>query len=97
MIDAIASLLRVALAEIGLLALADPTVATSSLAAVAVVLLAVVLLTVATIASAIHAGRRGSSPHPTRHIELCAPLTQSDPDAAGHVRRRGPGQAAAAA
>ncbi|WP_312678344.1 DUF6412 domain-containing protein [Microbacterium sp.] len=28
---------------------------------------------------------------------MSAPLTQSDPDAAGHVRRRGPGEAAPAA
>lgn len=97
MIDAIGSVLRVALAAIGLLALADPAATTGSLAAAAVILLAVTVLVVAATAATTATGRGAAPRHPTRRIELSAPLSQSDPDAAGHVRRRGPGQAASAA
>lgn len=77
-------------------ACADPA-ASGSVATVTVMLLAAIVLIVATSGAATHVPRRGSPAHPTRRSELSAPLTQSDPDAAGHVRRRGPGQAAAAA
>lgn len=60
-------------------------------------LLAAIVLIVATSSAATRVPRRGSPTHPTRRSELSAPLTQSDPDAAGHVRRRGPGEAAPAA
>lgn len=60
-------------------------------------LLAAIVLIVATSSAATHVPRRGSPTHPTRRSELSAPLTQSDPHAAGHVRRRGPGRAAPAA
>lgn len=60
-------------------------------------LLAAIVLIVATSSAATHVPRRGSPTHPTRRSELSAPLTQSDPDAAGHVLRRGPGRAAPAA
>ncbi len=96
MVDTITSLLRSLFAAIGLLALADPA-ASGSVATVTVMLLAAIVLIVATSGAATHMPRRGSPAHPTRRSELSAPLTQSDPDAAGHVRRRGPGQAAAAA
>lgn len=93
MIDIIAGILRALLAAAGLLALADPT-ASGSLAVVA---LAVAMLVLAVIAHAAHSHTRGAAAHPTRCSELRAPLAQSDPDAAGHVRRRGPGRALAAA
>jgi hypothetical protein len=96
MIDAIIALLRATLATIGVLALADPSTS-APLVTTVVVALAIALLVVAMIAARADARRRPSVAHPTRRIELVAPLAQSDPDAAGHVRRRGPGQAATAA
>ncbi len=96
MIDIIAGILRALLAAAGLLALTDPA-ASGSFAVVAVVALAVAMFVVAVIAYAAHSHTRGAAAHPTRRSELRAPLAQSDPDAAGHVRRRGPGRALAAA
>lgn len=96
MIDIIAGILRALLAATGLLALADPT-ASGSLTVVAVVALALAALLVAVVADAAPAYPRGAASHPTRCSELRAPLAQSDPDAAGHVRRRGPGRVLAAA
>ena len=96
MTDVIAGILRAILVAVGLLALADPT-ASGSLAVVAVVALAVAMLVVAVVADAARRNPRGAAAHPTRRTELRAPLAQSDPDAAGHVRRRGPGRALAAA
>lgn len=88
------NLLRVLLEVLGLLVAVDPSLSGSALT---VALLALAVLTLALLATAAHAGTRGAAPHPTRRIELAAPLAQSDPDAAGHVRRRGPGQVTAAA
>ncbi|MBN9177830.1 MAG: hypothetical protein J0I43_10730 [Microbacterium sp.] len=96
MIDIIAGVLRAVLATAGLLALADPA-ASSSIAVVAAVALALTMLVVAIVGAAARANPRGATSHPTRRSELRAPLAQSDPDAAGHVRRRGPGQVLAAA
>lgn len=87
-------LLRVVLEVLGLLVAVDPSLSGSALT---VALVALAVLTLALLATAGHAGTRGAAPHPTRRIELTAPLAQSDPDAAGHVRRRGPGQVTAAA
>ncbi|MDT3317689.1 DUF6412 domain-containing protein [Microbacterium sp. KSW4-11] len=84
-------ILRVVL---GLLIAVDPSMSGSALT---VALLAVAILTLTPLATALHAVSRGATPHPTRRIELTAPLAQSDPDAPGHVRRRGPGQVTAAA
>ncbi len=97
MIDVIAALARAILTGIGLLALVDPATTTGALSAAAVLVLAIALLVVAT--GAAIALRRGhaSTGRPSRRIELHAPLTQSDPAAPGHIRRRGPGQAAPAA
>ncbi|MBN9224664.1 MAG: hypothetical protein J0I51_07875 [Microbacterium sp.] len=83
------------LTGLGLIAVLDP-VSTGSLVAVAVLVLSVAALVVVALAT-LYAGPSGPRTHPTRHTELTAPLAQSDPDAAGHVRRRGPGLAAAAA
>jgi len=96
MIDIIAGILRALLAAAGLLALTDPA-ASGSFAVVAVVALAVAMFVVAEIAHAAYTSPRRDAAHPTRRSELRAPLAQSDPDAAGHVRRRGPGRVLAAA
>ncbi len=85
-------LLRVVLEVLGLVV--DPSMSGSALT---VALLALAVLTLALLATAVHAVGRDAAPHPTRRIELTAPLAQSDPDAPGHVRRRGPGQVTAAA
>lgn len=95
MIETIAALLRAMLTGLGLIAVLDP-VSTGSLVAVAVLVLSVAALVVVALAT-LHAGPSGPRTHPTRHTELTAPLAQSDPDAAGHVRRRGPGLVVAAA
>ncbi|HCJ48122.1 MAG TPA: hypothetical protein DHW40_02110 [Microbacterium sp.] len=87
--------LRFVLEVLGLVVAVDPSMMGGSAFAVAV--LALAALTVALLAIAVHASTRGAAPHPTRRIELAAPLAQSDPDAAGHIRRRGPGQVTAAA
>ncbi|MDT3330766.1 hypothetical protein Q9S78_08785 [Microbacterium sp. KSW-18] len=86
--------LRMVLKVLGLLVAVDLSLSGSALT---VALLALAVLTLALLATAVHASTRGAVPHPTRRIELTAPLTQSDPDAAGHVRRRGPDQVTAAA
>lgn len=95
MIETIAALLRAMLTGLGLIAVLDP-VSTGSLVAVAVLVLSVAALVVVALAT-LHAGPSGPRTHPTRHTELTAPLAQSDPDAAGHVRRRGPSLVVAAA
>ena len=79
---------------VGLLIAVDPTMSGSPLT---VALLALAVLTLALLATALYAASREVPPHPTRRIELTAPLAQSHPDAPGHVRRRGPGQVTAAA
>lgn len=86
--------LHVVLEVLGLLAAVDPSTSGSALT---VALLTVAVLTLALLATVLHASTRGATPHPTRRIELSAPLAQSDPDAPGHVRPRGPGQVTAAA
>ena len=87
-------LLRVVLEVLGLLVAVDPSLSGSALT---IALLALAVLTLALLATAVHASTRGAAPHPTRRSELTAPLAQSDPDAPGHVRRRGPSQVTAAA
>ncbi|MFI8631417.1 DUF6412 domain-containing protein [Microbacterium sp. NPDC077663] len=94
MIDTIFNALRVVFEVFGILITVDPSLSGSGLT---IALLALVATTLALLATALHAAARGSAPHPTRRIELVAPLAQSDPDAPGHVRRRGPGQVTAAA
>lgn len=87
-------ILRVVLEVLGFIVAVDPSTSSSALT---VALLALAVLTLALLATALHASTRGAAPHPTRRIELTAPLAQSDPAAPGHVRRRGPGQVTAAA
>ncbi|MEV5042057.1 hypothetical protein [Microbacterium sp. LMI1x-1-1.1] len=85
--------LLVVLEVFGLIAV-DPSMTVSALT---VALLALAVLTLALLATALHPSSRGSAPHPTRRTELTAPLGQSDPDAPGHIRRRGPSWVTAAA
>lgn len=95
MFDTIAALVRAMLVTLGLLALVDPA-SSGAVVAIAVIAIAAALIIVAAVTATSRA-HAGATTHPTRRAELCAPLAQSDPDAAGHVRRRGPGQALAAA
>lgn len=85
---------RFVLEVLGLIVAFDPSTSGSALTGA---LLALAVLTLTLLATALHAATRGAAPHPTRRIELTAPLAQSDPDAPGHVRRRGPNQVTAAA
>lgn len=94
MIDTIVHLLRFVLEVLGLIVAVDPLMNGSALT---VALLALAVLALSLLATAVHAAGRGAAPHPTRRIELTAPLAQSDPDAPGQVRLRGPGQVTAAA
>ncbi|AZS44401.1 hypothetical protein BWL13_01989 [Microbacterium oleivorans] len=94
MIDTIVDFLCFVLELLGIIVAVDPS---TSGVALTVALLALTALTLALLATALYAVARGSSPHPTRRIELTAPLAQSDPDAPGHIRRRGPSQVTAAA
>lgn len=94
MIDALISLLRAVLLALGSVPVPELTAA-GALVSITV-LIAVTLLLLITALGA-HRGVPSTPPHPTRNDERTAPLTQSDPDAAGHVRRRGPSIAAPAA
>lgn len=96
MIEAILSVLRAALAALGLLAIPDPAVV-GALGTVALVVMAATLLAVAALALVDIGAGRASPVRATRDAALSAPLAQSDPDAAGHVRPRGPDVAASAA
>ena len=58
---------------------------------------AVALAALAAHAVALPAASGRSVAHPRRSIDESAPLTQSDPDAAGHSRPRAPGRAVPAA
>ncbi|WP_065570064.1 DUF6412 domain-containing protein [Microbacterium oleivorans] len=94
MIYAIVPFLRVVIEVLGRIVAVDPSM---SAPALTVALLALAVLTLALLATALYAASRGSAPHPTRRIELTTPLAQSDPDAPGHIRRRGPSRVTAAA
>lgn len=93
-IDIVVNVLRVVLEVFGFLVAVDPSMSGPALT---MALLTIAVLTLALLATTLHAATRGSAPHPTRRIELTAPLAQCDPDAPGHIRRRGPGQVTAAA
>ncbi|WP_061782095.1 hypothetical protein [Microbacterium hominis] len=95
MIDTLRSVVRELISGIGMLAPDVAQIGALSAVAVAVATLAVVAL-VATAASTLE----GASPTRVRSARsrlLAAPLAQSDPDAPGHVLRRGPSRAAPAA
>ncbi|MFE1644460.1 DUF6412 domain-containing protein [Microbacterium sp. P01] len=92
MIDAIASFARLLLTSLGMVAGVDAGSVALFAAAVATAVLLVLLLAASTswFGSAVQA-------RPARQIDVSAPLSQSDPDAAGHPRSRAPGDVALAA
>lgn len=91
MIDALLSWFALVVATLGLTGGGALTAGGSTAAvAVTIALIAasVVLLTVVAMAHPTSGG--ASPPHPRRAIDVSSPLTQSDPDAAGHPRPRAP-------
>ena len=64
---------------------------------VAVALVSAAILLASIVALIVPGAAVSSSVHPARGIDLSSPLSQSDPDAAGHSRSRAPGFAASAA
>ncbi|MCR2762457.1 DUF6412 domain-containing protein [Microbacterium sp. zg.B48] len=94
MADMIGSFLQVLLTSLGLLAAgSDPaavTVAVAVISAAALILTVVLAITLPRSVSA-------SLARPRRTADVSAPMSQSDPDAAGHPRSRAPGLAASAA
>jgi len=92
MIDAVGSLLQVLFASLG----AMVGIESSSLAVIVVAVAAAVIV-VFLHAIALPRSARASLSHPSSAIDVSAPLSQSDPDAAGHPRSRAPGFAASAA
>lgn len=88
MIDAFLTVLHAIAVAVGLMG-PDITQAGSWIAmAVAVASLAVVVVSAAT---AFAGSSRSSRVHPTRTDVRHASVSQSDPDAPGHILRRGPG------
>jgi len=94
MIESINALLQLMLTALGVVPLPSGLDAGGMLG-VAAVLFAVAVIAIAITAVAPFFGIR-STPHPRRGVDVSAPLTQSDPDAAGHPRPRAPGVAPAA-
>lgn len=64
---------------------------------VAVAVAAVGLLALSLVAPTVLESGGAGTPHPRRAIDISTPLSQSDPDAAGHPRPRAPQFAASAA
>ena len=93
MTDAIGSLLRLLFASIGPLTGIDPGTVTVYAAIVLAAALVVAMLCAITLPRS----ARASLADARRAIDASAPLSQSDPDAAGHPRSRAPGFAASAA
>ncbi|MBA8817420.1 hypothetical protein FHX48_002519 [Microbacterium halimionae] len=91
MFESIGSMLQFFLLTVGVTALQG-----SSSTVVVVALMALVLVAL----SARMIAMRANSPHgatrPATEIDVSSPLTQSDPDAAGHIRSRAPGFVASA-
>ncbi|MBB2974673.1 hypothetical protein FHX49_000214 [Microbacterium endophyticum] len=86
MFESIRSMMQFCLLAVGLTALqsSSSTVVVVALMAVALVALSVRLITLASDAP------QGPT-RPAIEIDVSSPLTQSDPDAAGHIRSRAPG------
>jgi len=95
MIDALFSLLRAVVAGAGLLAPDIAQVDSWAVVALAVAALAVVVIASLSGASRDTGGQ--SRVHPARTDVCDAVLAQSDPDAPGHILRRGPSPAVPAA
>jgi hypothetical protein len=83
------------LSTLGLLAASDA--AALGALGVAVALVSAAILLASIVALIVPGAALSSSVHPARGIDLSSPLSQSDPDAAGHCRPRAPGLAASAA
>lgn len=95
MIDAFLSVLHAIAVAVGLM---GPDIAQAgcwATVAVAVASLAVIVVVSVTTESA--DSSRSSRVHPTRTNVLRVSVPQSDPDAPGHILRRGPGGAVTAA
>jgi hypothetical protein len=73
------------------------TAPTAQLGAAGIAVAVLALVVVALVASGVAEAAGSTRPHPRRAIDVSSPLTQSDPDAAGHPRPRAPGSAAPAA
>lgn len=97
MIDAFLSLLRTIAASLGMIAPDVAQVGALGVAAASVAVATVALAALAVIVAAAVGGRRPSPVHPARSDVLHAPVAQSDPDAPGHILRRGPSGAVLAA
>ena len=93
MTDAIGSLMDILFASLGLITGIDP----AALTIYAGVVLAAALVVALLYALTLPRSARASLAHARRAIDASAPLSQSDPDAAGHPRSRAPGFAASAA
>ncbi|MFG6444071.1 DUF6412 domain-containing protein [Microbacterium sp. P06] len=92
MFETITSTMHLLLSVLGLVGTPDP-----SAIGVAVAVIAVGLLALSTVSTALPGTGDVSAPHPRRAIDISTPLSQSDPDAAGHPRPRAPQSAASAA
>jgi hypothetical protein len=94
-IESLISGLQLVLSTLGMLTSSD--VGTLGALGVALALVSGAVLLASMIALDVPAGGASSPVHPARAIDLSSPLSQSDPDAAGHPRPRAPGIAATAA
>lgn len=95
MIDALLTALHAIAAAVGLM---GPDIAQAgSWIAVAAAVASLAVVIIASVTSASAGSGRFSRIHPTRTDVQHASVAQSDPDAPGHILRRGPGRAIAAA
>jgi hypothetical protein len=92
MSDAVGTFVQLLLASLGLIAGVE-----SGSAAIIAVVVAAAVIVVLVHALVLPASARAALSYPSRAIDVSAPLSQSDPDAAGHPRSRAPGFAASAA
>jgi hypothetical protein len=94
-IESLISGLPLALSTLGMLTSSDA--GTLGALGVALALVSGALLLASILALDVPDPGASSPVHPARAIDLSSPLSQSDPDAAGHSRPRAPGIAAPAA
>jgi hypothetical protein len=94
-IESLISGLQLVLSTLGVLAPSD--VGALGALGVAVALVSATIVLAAIIALTVPDAGASSPVHPARAIDLSSPLSQSDPDAAGHSRPRAPGIAVPAA
>src|SRR5687767_11367673 len=89
MMDAVGTLVQLLFASLGLIAGIE-----SGSTAIVVAVVAAAVIVVLVHAIALPRSARASLSRPSGSIDVSAPLSQSDPDAAGHPRSRAPGFAA---